>query len=95
MFVVRLHFLNYFFNIFFIVYYWHCLHSTHSRIYEAVVSMHLSSDPQQQPATAGLLLWAQRAGDIAGLLQQWRANAGTATLSAYVVAVQPCLHVIL
>jgi len=33
---------------------------------------------------AGLLLWARRAGDINRLLQQRRANAGSATLSAYV-----------
>jgi len=34
-------------------------------------------------AAAGLLLWARRAGDIDRLLQQQRANAGNATLSAY------------
>ena len=33
---------------------------------------------------AGLLSWARRAGDIDRLLQQRRANAGSATLSAYV-----------
>jgi len=32
------------------------------------------------PAAAGLLLWARRAGDIDRLLQQRRANAGSATL---------------
>jgi len=35
---------------------------------------------------SGLLLWARQAGDIDRLLQQRRANAGSATLSAYVVA---------
>jgi len=33
---------------------------------------------------AGLLSWARRAGDTDRLLQQRRANAGSATLSAYV-----------
>jgi len=38
-----------------------------------------------KPAASGLLLWARRAGDIDRLLQQRRrANAGSATLSAYV-----------
>jgi len=31
-----------------------------------------------------LLLWVRRVGDIGRLLQQRRANAGSATLSAYV-----------
>jgi len=45
-----------------------------------------------KPAVAGLLLWAQRAGDINWLLQQWRVNAGSATLSAYVGSwIQTCL----
>jgi len=35
-------------------------------------------------AAAGLLLWARLAGDIDRLLKQRRANAGSATLSAYV-----------
>jgi len=34
-----------------------------------------------KPTAAGLLLWAQRAGDIDRLLQQWRANAGSTTMS--------------
>jgi len=51
-------------------------------------SVRLSNGPQQQ----GLLLWARPAGDIDRLLhgaQQRgvrRANAGSATLSAYVVS---------
>jgi len=39
--------------------------------------------PQQQSATAGLLLWAQQAGGIDLLLQQWRVNADRAKLSVY------------
>jgi len=35
-----------------------------------------------KPAAAGLLLWTRRAKDIDWLLQQRRANAGRATLSA-------------
>jgi len=35
-------------------------------------------------AAAGLLLWVRLAGDIDRLLKQRRANAGSATLSAYV-----------
>jgi len=37
-----------------------------------------------KPAAVGLLLWARRAGNIDRLLQQRRANAGSATLSAYI-----------
>jgi len=37
-------------------------------------------------AVAGLLLWAQMAGDFDLLLHGRLANAGSATLSAYVVA---------
>jgi len=37
-----------------------------------------------QQRTAGLLLWARRVGDIDRLLQQRRANAGSAALLAYV-----------
>ena len=37
-----------------------------------------------QQRVAGLLLWARRVGDINRLLQQRRANAASATLSAYV-----------
>jgi len=37
-----------------------------------------------KPAAAGLLLWAQRAGDIDRLLQRRRANASSAVLSACV-----------
>jgi len=37
-----------------------------------------------KPAAEGLLLWTRRAGDIDRLLQQRRANAGSATLSVYV-----------
>jgi len=50
--------------------------------------IHLSVCPVQPPCTtaAGLVLWAQLAGNIDQLLQQWQANAGTATLSAYAVA---------
>ena len=43
-------------------------------------------------AAAGLLLWAQRAEDVDRLLQQRRANVGSATLSAYVGSwTQTCL----
>jgi len=45
-----------------------------------------ASAHNSKPAAAGLLLWARRAGDIDRLLQQRRANAGSATLSAYIVA---------
>ena len=60
--------------------YWHCPHS-----------MQLSSMWSVWPilplhAAAGLLLWARRARNIDWLLQQWRANAGSATLSADIVA---------
>ena len=50
------------------------------------VVAHLSVCLVQLPHTtaAGLLLWAGRAGNIDWLLQQWRANVGSATLSAYV-----------
>jgi len=37
-----------------------------------------------KPVAAGLLLWARRTGDVSRLLQQRRANAGSATLPAYV-----------
>ena len=53
-------------------------------------SVCLSHSPSLQQHAAGLLLWAQPAGDIDQLLhgaQQcsvWRVNAGSATLSAYV-----------
>jgi len=48
------------------------------------VVAHLSVCLVQLPHTtaAGLLLWAGRAGNIDWLLQQWRANVGSATLSA-------------
>jgi len=48
------------------------------RVYETVwcLSVH--------HAAADLLLWAWRAEDINQLLQQQTANAGSATLSAYV-----------
>ena len=46
------------------------------------------SDPvraqSSKPAAAGLLLWARLAGDVDQLLQQCRAETGSATLSAYV-----------
>ena len=48
--------------------------------YRAPASAH------SRKCVAGLLLWARRAGDIDRLLQQRRAKAGSATLSAYVVA---------
>jgi len=50
--------------------------------------IYLSVCPIQPPpaATAGLLLWVQQAGNIDCLLQLQRANAGSATLSVYVVA---------
>jgi len=50
------------------------------------VSIHLFICPSVCPAAAGLLLWARQAGDIDCLLLQRQANAGSATLSAYVVA---------
>ena len=40
----------------------------------------------RKATAAGLLLWARQAGDIDRLQQQRRANAGSATWSAYVVA---------
>jgi len=39
--------------------------------------------PRQQRVT-GLLLWARQVEDIDRLLHQRRANAGNATLSAYI-----------
>ena len=48
--------------------YWHCWHCPHS----------------SKPTAAGLLLWAQQAGDMDQLLQQRRVNVGSATLSACV-----------
>ena len=48
------------------------------------LSVRLSVPPWahgSKPAAVGLLLWARRTGDIDSLL---RANAGSATLSAYV-----------
>jgi len=51
------------------------------------LSVHLSVPAwahRSKPTAAGLLLWALLAGDIARLLQQRRANAGSATSSAYV-----------
>jgi len=61
-------------------------------IRNGTVSVHLSVPARahsSKPAAAGLLLWARRAGDISRLLhagaqQQRRADAGSATLSAYV-----------
>jgi len=60
------------------------LGSMRSRVYVAVrcpsvcLSVRLS-DPSwaysSQPATAGLLLWARRAGDISRLLHNWRSAA--------------------
>ena len=49
-------------------------------------SVCLSMADCRKSAPAGLLLWARRTGDIDGLLQQRRPNAGSATLSAYVAA---------
>jgi len=46
----------------------------------------LSVCPIDQQRPAGLLLSARRIGDICRLLQQRRANAGSAALLAYVVA---------
>ena len=59
--------------------YCHCLHSMRSRVYvtEECPSVRPSVYPSmgqlQQPAAAGLLLWARRAGDVDRLLQQQRA----------------------
>jgi len=46
--------------------------------------------PSQPPhaSVAGLLLWARRARDIDRLLQQRRANADSATLSAYIRSIR-------
>jgi len=50
------------------------------------VSIRLSLCPicLSHSTSTGLLLWAWQAGDIDRLLQQWQANAGNATLSAYI-----------
>jgi len=69
--------------------YWHCPCSIWSRVYKTVqcLSVCLSVHPSvhsREPTAAGLLLWAQQGGDISQLLQLRRANAGSATLSAYV-----------
>jgi len=37
-----------------------------------------------KPTAVGLLMSARQAGNISRLLKQWRANAGSATLSVYV-----------
>jgi len=68
-------------------------HIMRSRVYETVrrpavcpsfsPSVRLSVHGSKS-STAGLLLWARQAGDIDRLPQQRRANAGSATLSAYV-----------
>ena len=75
--------------------YWHRPHSMPSRVYATArrPSVRLSVCHIRSPhaAAAGLLLRARPAGDIDRLLQQRRANAGSATLSAYVVAEHKCL----
>jgi len=58
-------------------------------VYVTVWSVRLSvclsvSESTHGSKLAGLLLCARRAGDIDRLLQQRRANAGSATFSAYV-----------
>ena len=66
--------------------YWHCLHSMPSRVY-VTVGVHSSLQAwaySSKAAAAVLLLWVLRIGDADRLLQQWLANAGSATLSAYV-----------
>jgi len=55
-------------------------------LWNGTVSIHLFICPSVCPAAAGLLLWTRQAGDIDCLLLQRQANAGSATLSAYVVA---------
>jgi len=70
--------------------YWHRPLSMLSRVYETVrcpsvcLSQHGTTAANLQSASAGLLLWARRTGDIDRLLHQRRPNAGSATLSAYV-----------
>jgi len=71
--------------------YWHCPHNEQGFIRNGTVSVRPSvrlSVPawahSSKPAASGLLLWARQAVNIDLLLQQRRANAGSATLSAYV-----------
>jgi len=80
--------------------YWHCLHSMRSRVYESVrrpsVRLSVSLSVCLVPASATAAKFAAVArpeGDpidrlLHGVQQRgmWRANAGSATLSAYVVA---------
>ena len=58
-----------------------------SRVYKTArcpsVRPSVCSTRSPNAATVGLLLWSRRARDIYRLLQQRRANAGSATLSAY------------
>ena len=69
---------------------WQCPHCMWSRVYEMVqcpsicLSRHGPKLKRSKLFASGLLLWARWAGDIDQLLQQRRANAGSATLSAYV-----------
>jgi len=55
-----------------------------SGVYERVRCPSVCPIRLPQFAVAGLLLWARWAGDIYRLLQQHRANVGSAALSAYV-----------
>jgi len=68
---------------------WHCLHSMLCRFYIIMVRYPYICLSQYGPTAltaAGLLLWAQHAGDIDQLLPstQQRAGVGSAALSAYV-----------
>jgi len=70
---------------------WHCLHCMHSRVYEMVrcPSVRVSVPAWahvRKPVTACLLLWARQAGYIDRLLRHRRTTAGSAMLSAYIVA---------
>ena len=70
--------------------YWHCHITMRSRVYASVGRPSVCPIRPLQQHAAGLLLWAQPAGDVDQLLhgaQQcsvWRVNSGSATLSAYV-----------
>ena len=46
----------------------------------SVVRLSVQTWAHSKPAAVGLLQWARLAGDIDRLLQQRRANAGSATL---------------
>ena len=74
--------------------YWHCRHSMRSRVYETVRCPPVCSSVCPSMVAQQQSLYCRFAavspadrnwGDIDRLLEQRRANAGTATFSAYVV----------